>query len=156
MADGFPRAAGAVIFPEFAGNEIEVGFRLLPTAEKDAFEVRAVLDEFGQIGDGLAGGADEAELSEVGLSAEGVEGFFSLAAVGDEVGLAKECELRGDAGLGHAEDFLEFGDGQLFSEQQCEEADACGVGEDFKRVPRGVHRAADLQTETFLQEHRLG
>ena len=50
--------------------------------------------------------------------AQRVEGFFAFAAVADEVGLSQERELRGDAGLGHAQDFLELGDGQLFLREQ--------------------------------------
>ncbi len=138
MADGFPRAAGAVIFAELAGDEIEVGFGLLAAADEDALEVGAVLDEFGHVVDGFAGGADEAELARVGLGADGVEGFFPITAVGDEVGLAEEGELRGDAGLGHAENFLELGDGEFLGEEQREQADTRRVGEDFECVPGGV------------------
>jgi hypothetical protein len=38
-----------------------------------------------------------------------------------------------DAGLAHAEDFLDLGDGQFLALQQVQEAEACGIGEKPQR-----------------------
>jgi hypothetical protein len=52
--------------------------------------------------------------------------------------------LGGDAGLGHAEDFLELGDGEFFARHEGEEAQPGGVGESFEDVPGGVHEGGRL------------
>ena len=103
-----------------------------------AFEVGAVLGEFGQFGDGVARGAEEGEGLGRDAGTEGVEGLFPFATVHDDIGLAEEGELRGDARLGHAEDFLELGDGEFLAEEEGQQTQARGVGEKLKRVPGGV------------------
>lgn len=80
-----------------------------------AFEIGAVLGEFGQVGDGVASGAEERKGFGGQAGAEGVKGFFALATVHHGVGLAEEGELGGDARLGHAEDFLELCDGEFLA-----------------------------------------
>ena len=50
VADGFPRATGAVVAAEFAGDEVEIGFRLLAAAGEDAFEIGGVLCVVGLLG----------------------------------------------------------------------------------------------------------
>jgi len=47
VAEGFPRAAGAVILPELAGNEVEILFRMLAALVERALEAFAVLTGFG-------------------------------------------------------------------------------------------------------------
>jgi hypothetical protein len=42
--------------------------------------------------------------------------------------------------LAHTEDLLELGDGEFLVQDEGEQAEAGGVGEGFKDVPRGVHR----------------
>ena len=139
VSDGFPRAAGAVVFAEFAGDEVKILLLIIAALFEDAVEVGTVFGEFGQVGDGFAGGVEEGQCARVEIGAEGVEGFFAVAAVDYDVGLAEEGELRGDARLGHAEDFLELGDGEFFTEEEREHAEARGVGEEFKGIPGGVH-----------------
>lgn len=142
VSDGFPRAAGTVIFTEFAGDEVEILLLIIAALFEDAIKVGAIFGEFGEAGDGFAGGVEEGERARVEAGAEGVEGFFAVAAVDDDVGLAEEGELRGDARLGHAEDFLEFGDGEFLAEEERQHAEARGVGEEFKGIPGGVHGRA--------------
>ena len=145
VADGFPGAAGAVVFAEAAGDEVEILFLGAPAFLEDAIEVGAVLGDDGEVGHGLDGGAEEREGFGRNAGAEGVEGFFALAAVGDEVDLPEECELGGDAGLAHAEDFLEFGHGEFLACHEGEEAQAGGVGECFEDVPGSVHAGKKLR-----------
>ena len=71
--------------------------------------------------------------------AERVEGVFPLAAIGDEIDLPQQGELRGDAGLTHAEDFLKFGDGELLARNEGEQTQSGRIGESFEDVPRSVH-----------------
>ncbi len=138
VADGFPRAAGAIVFPELAGDEVEILLLVGAAFLEAAFEIGAVLGEFGQVGDGVAGGAEKRKGFGRQAGAEGVEGFFAFTTVDDDVGLTEQCELRGDARLGHAEDFLKFRDGKFFAEEQGQQTQAGGVGEELKRVPGGV------------------
>ena len=144
VADGFPGAAGAVVFAEAAGDEVEILFLGTAAFLEDAVEVAAVFGDDGEVSHGLDGGAQEREGLGRHAGAEGVEGFFALAAVGDEVDLPEERELGGDAGLAHAEDFLELGDGEFLARHEGEEAQAGGVGEGFEDVPGSVHAEETL------------
>jgi hypothetical protein len=98
----------------------------------------------GQVGDGVAGGAEQRELLGVESGAERIEGFLALAAIADEADLTEEGELGRDSGLGHAEDFLKLGDGELLFQQERQQAQARGIGEDFQVVPGGVHNGPVL------------
>jgi hypothetical protein len=42
-------------------------------------------------------------------------------------------EVGGDAGLTHAEDFLELGNGELLALEEVEEAEAGGIGQEAER-----------------------
>jgi hypothetical protein len=139
VPDGLPRAAGAVVAAEAAGDEVEILFPGAAAFLEDAVEVGAVLGDDREIEHGVDGGAEEREGFWGGAGAEGVEGFFALAAVGDEIDLAEEGELGGDAGLAHAEDFLELGHGEFLAGHEGEEAQTGGVGEGFEDVPGSVH-----------------
>lgn len=140
VADGFPGAAGAVVLAELAGDEVEILFLVGAAFLEAAVEGVAVLLEFGQGGDGVAGGPEKGEGGRGEVGAEGVVGAFTVAAVDDGIGLAELGELRGDAGLAHAEDFLELGDGELLALKKGEDAKAGGVGEELEGVPVGVQR----------------
>lgn len=146
MADGFPRAAGAVVFPEAAGDEVEILLLGATALLEDAVEVVAVLGDDRLVGDGVDRGAQEGEGFGRKIRAERVEGLFAVAAVGHEIDLAEERELRRDARLAHAENLLELGDGEFLAQEQGQQAQAGGVGEGFKDVPGGVHRVATVGT----------
>ena len=59
-----------------------------------------------EFNDRLARGFEQSELSGGQGGPKRVERFFAFAAVADKTSLTQQCELRGDARLGHAEDFL--------------------------------------------------
>ena len=82
VADGLPGATGAVVFTEFAGDEVEVLLLERATTLEDAFEILAVGGQLGQAIDGVASGVEQGKHGSGQVGAEGVEGFFTLAAVG--------------------------------------------------------------------------
>ncbi len=61
----------------------------------------------------------------------GVNVVFSGAFVFYEEGGFELGELCGDAALAHAEDLLELCDGQWILEEEGEDAQACGVRDEF-------------------------
>lgn len=106
VSDALPRAAGAVVFSEAAGDEVEVFFSLAAAFCDDAGKVFLVFGEFGGIGGGGEGGVEERGFLGAEAGGDGVERFFAVATVGDEFALAEYGQLGGDAGLGHAEGVL--------------------------------------------------
>lgn len=139
VADGFPRAAGAVVFTQAAGDEVEVFLLVGAALGEGAGEAGAVGGELGLLGNGVGRGAEEGEGGGGERGAEAVISALAVAAVDDEFGGAEEGELGGDARLGHVEDLLEFGDGKLLAEQEGEDAQAGGLGDELEGVPGGVH-----------------
>ena len=156
VADGFPRAAGAIVFPEPAGDEVKILFLRAAALLEDALEVGAVFGELGERRNRGDSGAQQGEDGGAEVGAEGVKRFFALAAVGDEAGLAEERELGRDARLAHAEDLLELGDGELLMEHEGEQAQAGGVGEGFEDVPRSVHKEGRWGNDAAWQWRRRG
>ena len=128
-----------MVFAEPTGDKVEILFLRAPAFLKDALKVVAVLTDDGEVGHGFNGGAEQREGFLGDADAERVEGVFSLAAIGDEIDLPQQRELRGDAGLTHAEDFLEFGDGELLARNEGEQTQSGRIGESFEDVPRSVH-----------------
>ena len=144
VPDGFPGAAGAVVFAQAARDEIEIFLGLAPAAGEDAVQVGPVVGGLGLVGDGVSGGAQEDELARVDAGAQRIVGALAVAAVDDETGLAQQRELGGNARLGHIQNLLNLGHGELLVQQQSEETQTGGVGEDFERVPGGFHRELNL------------
>lgn len=56
VPDGFPRTAGAVVFAETAGDEVEILLLCTPALLEYAVEVAAVIGHDGQVGDRGRGG----------------------------------------------------------------------------------------------------
>ena len=128
-----------MVFAEPPGDKVEILFLRAPAFLEDALKVGAVLTDHGEFGHGFDGGAEQRERFLGGAGAERVEGVFALAAIGDEIDLPQQGELRGDAGLTHAEDFLKFGDGELLARNEGEQTQSGRIGESFEDVPRSVH-----------------
>jgi len=128
-----------VVFSEPPGDKVEILFLRAPAFLEDELKVSAVLTDNGELGHGFNGGAEQRERFLGDAGAERVVGVFALAAIGDEIDLPQQGELRGDAGLTHAEDFLEFGDGELLARNEGEQTQSGRIGESFEDVPRGVH-----------------
>ena len=61
VADGFPGAAGAIVFTEAARDEVKILFLRAAAFLEDTLEVGAVLGEFGQSRDGGDGGSEQGE-----------------------------------------------------------------------------------------------
>ena len=73
------------------------------------------------------------------IAAVAVEALLAGAAQLDESGLAELGERHGDAALAHAEDLLEFGDGELFALQEPEHAEAAFITEEAERFEEAGH-----------------
>ncbi len=127
LGDALPGAAGTVGAAELAGELVEVfaGF-ILPLFEGEA---KGLLVGRGGRDFPGADGEDGGKLAVDRVVGELVIDILSGAAILDEAGLAELGEVRGDPGLSHAEDFLDFDDGKLFLLEQKEEAEARLIGQ---------------------------
>ena len=144
VADGLPGAAGAVVFAEPAGDEVEILFLCAAAFLENTIEIGTLFADDGKLGHGFGGGLDQREGAGGKRRAERIERFFAVAAVVDEVDLTQQRELGGDARLAHAEDFLQLGDGQFFAQDEREQAQARGVGEGLEDVPGSVHASVSV------------
>ena len=144
MADGLPRAAGAVVFAEPAGDQVEILFLRAPALLQDAVKVGAVLGQRRLAGHRLERGTQERQHGGRQVRPQGVEGVLTLTAVGDEAGLPQLGKLRRDARLAHAEDLLQLGHGELLLHHERQQPQAGRVGEDLESVPGGVHAGTRL------------
>jgi hypothetical protein len=101
FGEGFPGAAGDVVFSEAAGEFVEVGACLVFAFAEKVAEGGAVFGDFAKLFGGEFG-----DFQEVRGGGAGVDVVLSAAEVFDESGGLELGELGGDAALAHAEDFL--------------------------------------------------
>jgi hypothetical protein len=61
VTDGFPRAAGTVVFAEAAGDEVEILFLRAAAFLQDAVEVVAILADAGSSPTASSGGTEQGQ-----------------------------------------------------------------------------------------------
>ena len=99
------------------------------------FEAAAV---FGGFGDFWGAAADE--FGEAGGGrVHAVEAVFTGTPGADEACVFEEAELGGDAALFHAEDFLDFGDGEFGAIHEQEQSEPCGLADQAEGFDDGGH-----------------
>jgi hypothetical protein len=88
---------------------------------------------------------ETAELGEPGIEflkrtgLEPIEAALRVDCRFDEAGVAKDAEVLGDGGLGHAEMALDVADGLLIESQKAEDRAAVGLGDDPEGVFHGLN-----------------
>jgi hypothetical protein len=131
MGKGLPGPAGDVGFPESAGEAVEV-FRgaILAFAERES-EGGLVA---GDLAEFLAGGREELVERRERAALGGIENVFSDPAVTREAFAFQEGKSCGNAGLGHAEDFLELSDRKLVLRKHEEDPEPRRVRENTQKI----------------------
>ena len=127
VGDTVPGAARAISATKLSRELIEVFPSAVVPFLQRHLERGLVASGFGQfLGRDLH---DRAKLGVVPFVDESVVDVLSGAAIADEAGLAKLCQVAGNSGLPHAEDFLDLDDGELFLLKEKEETQPGFVGE---------------------------
>lgn len=135
FGEAFPAAARAVAAAEFAGELVEVGAGVVGAFAEGEFEAAAV---FGGFGDFWGAAADE--FGEAGGGrVHAVEAVFTGTPGADEASVFEEAELGGDAALFHAEDLLDFGDGEFGAIHEQEQSEPCGLADQAEGFDDGGH-----------------
>ena len=135
LGEAFPAAAWAVAAAEFTGELVEVGAGVVGAFAEGEFEAAAVFGGFGDFG-----GAAADEFGEAcGGRVHAVEAVFTGTPGADEACVFEEAELGGDAALFHAEDFLDFGDGEFGAIHEQEQSEPCGLADQAEGFDDGGH-----------------
>jgi len=128
---GFPGFAGDVVFAEASGDRVEEAAHGFLAFFDDAARGGLVGSRFGNFGLGL--GEEVGEDAVLRPMLEAVEAALAGAAVFDEIGLPELGEVGGDGALAHDENFLQFGDGELFVLKEQKNAEPVWIGYNAKK-----------------------
>jgi hypothetical protein len=129
MSKRLPRAARPIDAVEPSGDLIEENLRLFAAAGEDALEIDLVAAVFGQFLRAADGELDEFAGVAGGLWIEFLKCPLAFAPRLHERAVREQAEVRGDARLAEARNFLKFVHGQFVPLQQCHDAQPRRVGQ---------------------------
>jgi hypothetical protein len=151
MSKGLPRTARPVNAVEAAGDLVEENLRLFLAAGEHALEIDLVAVVFGEFLRAANGELDEFAGDGIGLRVQPVKSALAVAPRFHERAIGEQAEMRGDARLAEAGDFLEFVDRQLVFFQQRDDAQPGWIGQRPQRFQGGGH--VFFWRGVFLRKH---
>lgn len=135
FGEAFPTATGTITASEFSGELIEVSAGGIGAVAESKIQRLAVTARLGQFG-----GAFAEDIAEAGAArVERIEAVLSRPAHLYEASAFQQREMRADAALFHAEDFLQFRDGEFRAVKQQQQAQPGGLAEKTQGFENGRH-----------------
>ena len=129
MTERLPRSAWTIDAVETAGDLIEIDLRLFIPAREDPFQVQLVGGMFVRFPRTAHRQLDEFPRDIIGLLVEPVIGPLAVAPRLQQPCVLQQTQVRRDARLTHARDFLQLVDRKFVLLQQRHNAQARRVGQ---------------------------